>query len=195
LQLVGEAAALNGAAALAVVDALELPLEDALVGMEALAPVDGRMRPIEGADGALVLDDTYNANPSSTLLALRTAKTVADARGGQLIAVLGDMKELGALSREKHAEVRAAAESMARAIFVGPEMAAIGRAEPDAEAAIEVLEALGEAGVIGEDDVVLVKGSRSMALERVVQALTADDPARDRLAEPRSDAADDEVGA
>ncbi len=190
LQLVGEAAALNGAAALAIVDALGLPLEDALVGMEALAPVEGRMRPIESADGVLVLDDTYNANPSSTLLALRTAKTVADARGGRLIAVLGDMKELGALSQEKHAEVRAAAESMARVIFVGPEMAAIGRAEPDAEAAIEVLEALGEAGVIGEDDVVLVKGSRSMALERVVQALAADDPAASDRA-----AADDEVGA
>lgn len=173
LQLVGEAAATNGAAALAVATVLGVDLQRAALDMESLAPVEGRMRPIEAARGVLVLDDTYNANPSSTLLALRTAQTVADSRGGRLVAVLGDMKELGALSREKHAEVRAAAETMARAIFVGPEMAALGRAEEDADAAIEVLEALEEAGVIGEGDVVLVKGSRSMALERVVAALVS----------------------
>ncbi|MEZ4253603.1 MAG: cyanophycin synthetase, partial [Polyangiales bacterium] len=108
-----------------------------------------------------------NANPSSVLLALRTAKTVADARGGRLVAVLGDMKELGALSREKHAEVRNAAEAVAQCVFVGPEMAAVGAAVDDASAAIEALPAL------GESDVVLVKGSRSMALEQVVEAVLA----------------------
>ncbi|MCA9615356.1 MAG: UDP-N-acetylmuramoyl-tripeptide--D-alanyl-D-alanine ligase, partial [Myxococcales bacterium] len=133
LQLVGEAAAVNGAAALAVASVVGgVDLESAVEGMEALAPVAGRMSPRGGVGGALVLDDTYNANPSSVLLALRTAKTVADARGGRLVAVLGDMKELGALSREKHAEVRNAAEAVAQCVFVGPEMAAVGAAVDDA---------------------------------------------------------------
>ncbi|MCB9622029.1 MAG: UDP-N-acetylmuramoyl-tripeptide--D-alanyl-D-alanine ligase [Sandaracinus sp.] len=167
LRLVGEAAARNGAAALAVAMVLGVDVDAAASGMAELAPVAGRMSPRGGVGGALVLDDTYNANPSSVLLALRTAKTVADARGGRLVAVLGDMKELGALSREKHAEVRSAAEAVAQCVFVGPEMGAVGAAVGDASAAIEALPAL------GESDVVLVKGSRSMALEQVVEAVLA----------------------
>ena len=169
LQLVGEAAALNGAGALAVAQALGVDLEAFCRGMGELAPVAGRMTP-RPAGEALVLDDSYNANPSSVLLALRTAARVAEARGGRLLAVLGDMKELGALSEAKHREVRAEADARAaRAFFVGPEMAAVGDALEDLE--LDAL--LAAIGPLAAGDVVLVKGSRSMALERVVEALVA----------------------
>ncbi len=171
LQLVGEAAALNGAGALAVAMVLGVDLEAAAAGMERLAPVSGRMQPRQSAAGVLVLDDTYNANPSSTLRALRTSKTMADARGGRLFAVLGELKELGALSREKHREVREVAEPLARCVFVGTEMGAVGAAVADADEALAALAATAE---LRGGDVVLVKGSRSMALEQVVATLVGE---------------------
>jgi len=162
LQLVGEAAALNGAGALAVASALEVDLEAAARGMESLRPVPGRMCPRERR-GRLILDDSYNANPSSTRLALDTAKALADARGEKLTAVLGDMKELGAQSRAAHAEVVAYAKERGALVAVGPEMAAVTDAVVDAPAAL--------AKVGGAAGVVLVKGSRSMGLEHVVVGL------------------------
>lgn len=160
LRLVGEAAVRNAAAALAVAHALGLDLREAATGMESVEPVAGRMRPIAVGEG-LVLDDTYNANPLSMKLALETAARIAEQRDAKLQAVLGDMKELGAESAQAHREVRALAERLcSEVVFVGTEMAAAGPAMADADEVDIQL-----AGVL------LVKGSRSMRLERVVDRI------------------------
>lgn len=161
LRLVGEGAVRNAAAALAVAHALQLDLHRAVQAMEAVEPVAGRMRPIRVGEG-LVLDDTYNANPSSMKLALETAARIASQRNAKLQAVLGDMGELGNESAQAHRDVRALAESLcAEVVFVGREMKVGGPALDDADAVeIEL------------DGVLLVKGSRSMRMERVVDRIT-----------------------
>ncbi len=117
-------------------------------------------------------------------MALSTAARVARLRGGRLVAVLGDMLELGAASAEAHAAVGhgAAAAGVALLVCVGAEMArAVERASAggvttlSVEDAGDVIDALRSGLVAG--DVVLVKGSRSMRMERVVDGLTAAEPA------------------
>ena len=96
LPLLGEAAALNAAAALAVVHAIfPTSVEAAARALSDVARVEGRMSPTPVEGGALVIDDTYNASPASTRAALSAARQIADARGGRVICVLGDMLELG----------------------------------------------------------------------------------------------------
>ena len=182
--LLGPSAAANIAAALAGALALlgrppsasELAALGAALG--AVEAVPGRLRPVAGADGRLVLDDTYNANPRSVRAALDAAREIAARRpGGRLLIVLGDMLELGELAPAAHdAALRAAdAAGAARLILVGPELAAAAaRAAPatptdlcaDADAA-----AIRAAGIVGPRDLVLVKGSRGIRTERVVAAL------------------------
>jgi UDP-N-acetylmuramoyl-tripeptide--D-alanyl-D-alanine ligase len=182
LRLLGESAAQNAAAALAVAVAFG---HDPLLSATRLAevpPTEGRMCAVSG--GAFcVIDDSYNANPRSTEMALETARALADARGVGLVAVLADMRELGAQSRALHEALGAFAAERARGlVFVGTEMkaaaAAARRAKhdrleiaevADAADAVAPLRALAHPG-----DVVLVKGSRSMRTERVVEALTAE---------------------
>jgi UDP-N-acetylmuramoyl-tripeptide--D-alanyl-D-alanine ligase len=140
------------------------------------------MCPVPGGSFC-VIDDSYNANPRSTEMALETARALADARGVGLVAVLADMRELGAQSRALHealgafaaerargivfvgAEMKAAAAAARRVVHSGPEIAEVA----DAADAVAPLRALARAG-----DVVLVKGSRSMRTERVVEALTGE---------------------
>ena len=166
-RLLGEAAARNSGAALAIVRALDLDLESAARGMSQLSPVSGRMCPRGTALGALVLDDTYNASPHAVEMALETARRLADDREGRLLAVLGDMLELGAESPQHHRRVRSRAERLCdHVVCVGPLMGATGDAVENDVAA--VLKALGP---LEPSDVILVKGSRSMRLERVVDGL------------------------
>lgn len=170
----------NAAAALAAVRALGVDPRQVAGGLARVETPPHRMH-FEELAGLRVLDDCYNANPASTLLALRTLVRCRDQSGGQVraIAVLGDMKELGSLSERAHRTLgRQAAEvGIDVLIAVGPE------AKTSAEAA--------QAGVLGEvvhvagaaqaaralraaarpGDWVLIKGSRSMALEKVVEAL------------------------
>lgn len=186
LALLGAAAARNAAAAVAAAAALRgRPLEaaelDALArALASVAPVDGRLV-IRTCGGVIVLDDTYNANPRSVRVALEAAREMAQARGARLLVALGDMLELGALAPAMHAEavddvMRLAAP--AAFIAVGPEMtAAASRATalvrrdgivtaPDSAAAALVVRALARAG-----DVLLVKGSRGIRMERIIEAL------------------------
>ena len=140
-----------------------------------------RLRVAAGAGQAIVIDEAYNANPASMAASLAVLKAVAPARHGRRLALLGSMKELGALSDEFHAglapHIREA--GVAAAVLVGAEMkplaAALGRSidvrhVADADAARAEI-----ARMIAADDVLLVKGSNSIGLARVIEALASGD--------------------
>lgn len=186
LAMLGEAAATNAAAALAIALAIDpARLDEAAEAIAAVPPHAHRMVPVELSTGLLVIDDTYNASPRSTSAAVETAALLAEARGGKLVAVLGDMLELGSHAERLHAEVgREAIRAGARALVAcGELMTHAGKAalssamERRGERAKIVLLRSPEdaAGCVRElarpGDVILVKGSRGMRMERVVEAL------------------------
>lgn len=137
-----------------------------------------RLQPLPGKRGTTVLNDTYNASPASVKAALDLLAEVP----GRHVAVLGDMRELGAMEEAGHREVGRYAAERAQALvavgalgrLIGEEAARAGCLEvhfaPDAAAACQLLDDLLQPG-----DVVLVKGSRALALEQVVAHLRPDD--------------------
>jgi UDP-N-acetylmuramoyl-tripeptide--D-alanyl-D-alanine ligase len=168
----------NALAAAAAGVALGLPLADIGRGLAGVRPIAGRCVWKQAGD-VTILDDTYNASPVSVRAALETI--AAHRRGRRVIVVLGDMLELGALTDDAHREV-----GRQVAALPADELIGVGRAMPVAvEAAREA--GLGEAWHLTtfEDtvarllkrltpgDLVLVKGSRGMRMERVVDALVA----------------------
>jgi len=181
LDLLGPGAALNAAAAIAAAAAIrplradDLPKLASALG--AVKPVAGRLV-LQHQGSIRVLDDTYNANPSSVRVALETAREIADRSGSRLVVALGDMLELGALSHPMHVEVieRAVAARPAALVLVGPEMTAAAaslssrglqlNAMPDSAAAAPVVRNL-----LRKGDLLLVKGSRGIAMERIIDGL------------------------
>jgi UDP-N-acetylmuramoyl-tripeptide--D-alanyl-D-alanine ligase len=185
IALLGEAAALNCAAAIAGVAAMRAaPLESRELAAiaEALAavqPVAGRLANIS-IQGIFVIDDTYNSNPRSIRAALAAAREVADGLGARLVIAMGDMLELGEMSATAHqAAIRDVMRSHPAAfVAVGPEMnaarAVVSRdadttyifGVPDSIAGAKLV-----AGLLRRGDVLLVKGSRGIAMERVIEKL------------------------
>ncbi len=184
LRLLGPGAALNATAAIAAVAAMEPLRADQLpkiaFALAQVMPVPGRLV-LEQLGNLRVLDDTYNANPSSVRVALQTAQELAGQSGSRMVVALGDMLELGALSRELHIEAitRAIAVRPAALVLVGPEMIAAAATLP-ATRGIEVLTASdsrsaapGVRHLLRGGDLLLVKGSRGMAMERIIEGLKA----------------------
>jgi len=166
-------------------------LDAAAQGLSQVAPPPGRLCPQLAPSGALVLDDSYNANPASMAASIETAASLARLRGGRALLVLGDMLELGERSREEHERVgRLAARARASVLVAcGPQMTAAAEAAREAARGLEPalsISHLADAGAAAQlltpmlhaGDVVLVKGSRSMALERVVHGLCETGAAR-----------------
>jgi UDP-N-acetylmuramyl pentapeptide synthase len=130
------------------------------------------------SNGAVVLNDTYNANPDSTIVALETLASLKPKQGGRRIAVLADMKELGSCSADEHAKIGRAIATMAKidlAIFHGDEMrrayeslAAEGKGAQRFFFADKSKLADWLASMLAPADVLLVKGSRGMKMEDVV---------------------------
>ncbi len=184
LQLLGEGAVLNAAAALAIVFGLELSLEDAVRGMATLEPSPGRLYPRQGPGTRLIIDDTYNANPASVEVAVTTARAIADQRSAPLVVVLGDMKELGAQSTEAHRKVGELVADADVFLFIG-----CGDAMHEG---VDVANARGTDTLWFEDAadcwqfserlplnaVVLVKGSRSMEMERTIASMLEEEGGR-----------------
>ncbi len=140
----------------------------------------GRMRLIAGDNETVLVDDTYNASPVATEAALNTLATLP--RKGRRIAVLGDMLELGPYSVGEHESVGTRAAGAADLIVaVGVRARKIAEGAINAgmsptnvlmfDRALEAAEHL--RGVIEPGDVVLVKGSQSTRMERVVKELMA----------------------
>ena len=168
-QLVANALA---AAAVGLTEGLSLPeVVDALEHAE--VPV--RLRVLRGRHGSTILDDTYNASPASMAAALDLLGELP----GRKIAVLGDMRELGPLEDDAHAAVGRQAAEVADVIhtvgelgrLIGEAAQAAGHADarhwPSKEAAGAALVEELRAG-----DVVLLKASRALALETLLEGLT-----------------------
>ena len=162
----------NALAATAVCLALDIPLGHIKTGLETVQPVPGRLSLKHASSGWIVIDDTYNANPASLYAALQVLAT----QTGEPWLVMGDMKELGSDSRKMHAELGDAARSLGvkRLFALGEASTAAvdafgDRAEhfSSRNGLIEALRAELKPGIA-----CLVKGSRSMGMEHVVQAIS-----------------------
>jgi UDP-N-acetylmuramoyl-tripeptide--D-alanyl-D-alanine ligase len=137
-----------------------------------------RLVAVPGPAGSTILDDTYNASPTSTIAALNLLEELP---AGRKIAVLGDMRELGSYQEEGHRKVGTrAADVVSLLITVGPLARIIadeaGHSGLPAEAVRtlasneEAITALSE--IVAPGDMILVKGSRSMQMEEIVAALS-----------------------
>ena len=161
----------NALAAAAVGYALGLPQTQTAEGLAAFRGPKGRLQRVAGRNGAVLVDDTYNANPESALAAV----AVLSAMPGRRMLVLGDMGELGGETERGHARVGAAARAAGiEALYtLGNASAAAAAAYGDGARHFERLEDLlaALAPELDADTTVLVKGSRFMRMERVVQAL------------------------
>jgi len=169
-------------AALSVAEAAGVDSVTVAQRLSTWSPPPGRVRIIEGVNGATIIDDTYNSSPAAAQSALDTLKEV---KGERKIAILGDMLELGKYTTEAHRELgKRVVESASMLITVGfraraiAEMAlALGMPESNVRQ-YERTEAkrVGEElrGELKENDIILVKGSQSMRMERTVEELMAD---------------------
>jgi len=182
LLVFGEHNARNAAAALAVGLELGCAVPAMLEALEAVAPVGDRGRVLRFGDHLLIAD-CYNANPGSVAAALRSLAGLRGRRPGPLVAVLGDMLELGPRGPQLHAEAgRLAAQLGLDALFgfgaltqhATEAARAAGLAAWHAGDSVEDLTAAVRARFGALGGALLVKGSRGMRLERVVAALTAD---------------------
>jgi UDP-N-acetylmuramoyl-tripeptide--D-alanyl-D-alanine ligase len=179
----GESTVINALAAAAAAIATGCSLPDAATGLAAYRPPSGRMEPVALPRNIIVINDTYNANPQSMEVALRSLASLRGTSRG--VAVLGDMGELGDTADEAHrAAGRLVAELGLDLLFaLGPRAELTARGALDAGMAAERVHVGGDHAELGAslrrvlrgNDWVLVKGSRSMRMERVVEALARED--------------------
>jgi len=171
----GQHNVLNALAAAAAAVEMDVSLENIVSGLGRFSAVGGRSDVITLTDGGTLIDDSYNSNPLSAVAALETLQTLPGS--GRRLAVLGDMLELGENSQLMHEELGKQAGKVADMIIAVGRFAAdichgsglaVGQcvAVENASAACESLLKRYSAG-----DLVLVKGSRGVHLEEVVDTL------------------------
>jgi UDP-N-acetylmuramoyl-tripeptide--D-alanyl-D-alanine ligase len=170
LAAAGEHNVRNALAAIAC--ALAAGIEQSIIvrGLEAFAPVGGRLQRKQASNGTLVIDDTYNANPDS----MRAAIDVLAAYPAPRILVVGDMGEVGTQGREFHEEIGAYAQSRGiETVLATGELSRhlVASGAHHYEQFDDVLAALDKELGGNSDATVLVKGSRFMKMERVVAHL------------------------
>lgn len=174
LRIPGMHNVLNACAAAACALSADVPLSDVAAGLNVFTPYSGRLQKKVAKSGAVVIDDTYNANPDS----VRAAIDVLAGCGGQRVLVLGRMGEVGDDGPRYHEEVGAYAQERGINTLLtfgeetAPAVAGFGSGAAryaQIEALNQAVEDLSHPGVT-----FLIKGSRSTRMERVVAALTGD---------------------
>jgi UDP-N-acetylmuramoyl-tripeptide--D-alanyl-D-alanine ligase len=177
LRLIGAHNVMNALAAAAIGHAMGLPLDVIASGLQRATPPSQRMQIVRLANGVTLINDAYNANPSSVEAALQALRRLS----GRPVVVLGDMRELGDESRRAHYLVgeRAASLGVRRLFLLGAHAADVadgaraGGLAPDAMH-IGASHAEVAAAVVAQwqpGDCVLVKGSHGMRMDEVVRLL------------------------
>jgi UDP-N-acetylmuramoyl-tripeptide--D-alanyl-D-alanine ligase len=178
----------NAAAAAAVGLEAGMALSDIVGALEAAGPQSPhRMAVAHRADGLLVIDDAYNANPESMRAALEALVRLSAPRGGRSWAVLGEMRELGEDSDTLHrATGRVIADlGVDHLVVIGEDAREIcvgASSSPDWAGSCTVVSTIEEAtaaveAAAGPEDVVLVKASNAVQLWRVAEALVGESAA------------------
>lgn len=180
-RLLGLPGAMAVTAAVAVADVLGVTIDIERTNaalMRSDLGETGRLKSHMLNDGTVVLDDSYNANPPSMLSSIALANELALRRSSRLILVLGEMLELGQHSAREHTQLGTQLGRVEQLIAVGEQAEPLHRSAeanskksrlvPNAEAAARLLLRLIQPG-----DVVLVKGSRGVRLESVVESVMA----------------------
>ncbi|WP_296256555.1 MULTISPECIES: UDP-N-acetylmuramoyl-tripeptide--D-alanyl-D-alanine ligase [unclassified Pseudomonas] len=170
LNLLGAHNVSNALAAAAAAHALDVSLPGIITGLNSVQPVKGRTVAQLANNGMRVIDDTYNANPTS----VAAATDILAGFAGRRILVLGDIGELGDWAEQGHRDVGAYAVGKVDALYaVGPLMAhavsAFGQAARHFASQADLIEALGAEQ--DKNTTLLIKGSRSAAMENIVAAL------------------------
>ncbi|MEN8260545.1 MAG: UDP-N-acetylmuramoyl-tripeptide--D-alanyl-D-alanine ligase [Pseudomonadota bacterium] len=173
LVLAGRHNVCNALAAAAACIAIGIDMSQVAQGLASARPVAGRMEPLIGAHGGVIVNDTYNANPSS----LQAALDVLIQLGGEPWLALGAFMELGADSAEFHENMGKEAKRLGvvRLYAIGPNTERAVQAFGEGAAFFshqgDLIKALSRD--IHRDVALLVKGSRSQHMEAVVEALAA----------------------
>lgn len=169
--LLGKENLMNMAAAVSVANALELPTETIMKGMKTIDSIEGRLEVKITASNIKIIDDTYNSNPSSMMMAI----DVLDQFKQKKILIVGDMAELGPLSKKYHTDIGHYILEKNIDLVMG-----IGNMTK------YLIDVLGTKGlwypskedllnetnkILKKDTVVLVKGSRFMRMEQIVDGI------------------------
>lgn len=193
----GRSSAYAVGAAIAVGLAMDIPDEQILVLPSAFTPMPGRTRIIDGIKRTTLLDDTYNASPSSVLSSLRDLAGLQLAPGQRRVACLGEMRELGETAQAMHRMVGAEAARLGLDLLVvcgifAHAMAEGALANGMKPESVKVIEDTPEAGLFIQDwikpgDIVLAKASegtrqtKGVRMERVIKELMADPMSAEQL--------------
>ncbi|MGD8484278.1 MAG: UDP-N-acetylmuramoyl-tripeptide--D-alanyl-D-alanine ligase [Thioalkalispiraceae bacterium] len=173
LALPGKHNVMNALAAIAATLSVNVPVSAIVAGLEKMQPVKGRLQLKPGIGGSRILDDTYNANPASLGVALDVLKCYP----GEHFLALGDMGELGKNSQTLHAEAgkQARQSGVSRLFTLGPlsvyAAEAFGKGANNYQDHAEMIDALNKQ--LNSNITLLVKGSRSMHMEKIVNAVSA----------------------
>ncbi len=165
LAVSGEHMAMNAAAAIAVAGSLGVPVDAAADAVAGAAISGMRMEVAELPSGAIVINDAYNANPTSMAAALDALLAMNAERRFAVLGLMGELDDPG----EGHRDVARRAEAL------GVELIAVGT---DLYGVRPTDDPVGALGDLGDGDVVLVKASRSAGLERVVARSSSADELR-----------------
>lgn len=167
-------------AAFAVGIAMKIGVDDVISSLQQFSAKPGRLRPLAGIYQSIILDDTYNSSPEAVIEALKVLKQI---RGRRRIAVLGDMLELGVVTQTAHRRIgRLVRELGVDLLFtVGQHsrlIAAEAKARGFAKTKIFEFETAQQAVMmlekkITQGDVVLIKGSQAVRMEKVVKQIMA----------------------
>lgn len=161
----------NAAMAAAASLAIGVPLDAVTRGLESFSAVKGRLQRRRGIDGAVIIDDSYNANPDSVLAAV----DVLSAIPGKRVLVIGDMGEVGDQAGQYHDEIGGYAKShgIDLLLCLGEHSRATAANFGDGAAHFESVDRLIKAlsAELTEQTTVLIKGSRFMRMERVADAI------------------------
>lgn len=174
LNIPGEHNVHNALAACAAACAMNIPLEVIALGLTRFLPAKGRLQTHRLSDGVTLIDDTYNANPDS----VRAAIDVLTGSAGRKILVLGDMGEVGTQGVAYHQEIGAYAASCGITVFIGAgelmahAVAAFGMGAQHC-ADVASVSSIVRAHLLDGAHTILVKGSRFMGMELVVDDLLA----------------------